>query len=254
MSIEKQIPEYHQSSVAMFLKCQRQYMFRYLMKIKLAPKAALTLGRAFDKGVNANFKQKIESKVDAPLELMIDTFADTFEKEGATTIWEDEKPGEQKDLGVKMLTTFYKEAAPKIQPKEIEAGFRIETEDGYAIGGTLDVVDEKNFIRDTKTSGKSYQEDFVENSIQATMYDFAHEVKTGEKPEGVIFDVVTKTKTPKYQEIKGKVSQNQREILFQNIKMMHEQINRGDFLYAPEEGWWCSKGWCGYWDICKGKK
>ncbi len=248
------IPEYHQSSITMFLKCPRQYMYRYMMGLVLAPKAALTLGKAFDKGVNANLIQKIESKQDAPLELMIDTFSDAFEKESEFTIWDEEKPGDQKDLGIKMLGIYHKEAAPKIQPVSVQDSFRIETDQGYALGGTLDLVDDKNIIRDTKTAAKSYQEDAVSDSIQATMYDFAHEVKTGKKATGFAFDVVTKTKTPKYQEIKGEVTSFQRERMFESINIMHKHINQGDFQYAPEGQWYCSKGWCGYWDLCKGKK
>lgn len=254
MSTDKKLPEYHQSSIAMFLKCPRQYMYRYLQNIVMPPKAALTLGKAFDHGVNANLIQKVESKKDAPLELLVDTFSDSFDKESANTIWEDEKPGDQKDLGVKMLGVYYKEAAPKIQPVTVQDAFRIETDLGYALGGTLDLTDDKKIIRDTKTSAKSYQEDAVSDSIQATMYDFAHEVKTGEKASGFAFDVVTKTKVPKYQEIVGQVSNLQRERMFESINIMHNQINRGEFQYAPEGQWFCSKGWCGYWDLCKGRK
>lgn len=251
---EIKMPEYHQSSIAMFLKCPRQYMYRYMMNMVMPPKAALTLGRAFDKGVNANLIQKITTRKDAPLELLVDTFSDEFEKESKTTIWEDEKPGDQKDLGVKMLGVYHKEAAPKIQPKTVQDAFRIETDKGYALGGTLDLTDESDFIRDTKTSKASYQEDAVSDSLQATMYDFAHEVKTGVKAKGFAFDVVTKTKVPKYQEVKGEVSQGQRERMFESIDLMHKQINRGEFQYAPEGAWWCSKSWCGYWSQCKGKK
>lgn len=249
----KPLREYHQSSINMFLKCPKQYMFRYEMGIVLPPKSALTLGKAIDFGVTENFKQKVKSKADLPVEAVLDSFSDSFEKESHATIWEDEKPGEVKDLGVKMLMTYHQLAAPRIQPVSVQEGFRIETEE-YALGGTLDLTDENEIIRDTKTSKMSYQEDAVTDSIQATMYDYAHETKTGIKAKGFAFDVITKTKVPKYQEVKGEVSDFQRERMFETISIMNKQIERGEFQYAPEGGWWCSKSWCGYWHLCKGKK
>lgn len=251
--MSKPLVEYHQSSIAMFLKCPRQYMFRYEMGMVMPPKAALTLGRAVDIGVTTNFKQKIETKTDVPIEAVLDSYSDSFEKESLNTIWEDEKPGDVKDLGVKMLKHYHEVAAPKIQPISVQEGFRIETEE-YALGGTLDLTDENKIIRDTKTSKMSYQEDAVSDSLQATMYDFAYETKHGEKANGFAYDVITKTKVPKYQEIKGVVTLGQRERMFESISIMHKQIYRGEYQYAPEGAWWCSKGWCGYWDQCKGKK
>lgn len=248
------LPEYHQSSIGMFLKCPRQYMYRYLMGLVLPPKSALTLGRAIDKGAGYNFEQKIASRTDLPIDDVLDAYSTTFDKEAPQTDWEGEDAGKVKDHGAKMLKVFHEQAAPKIQPVTIQEGFRLETDQGYALGGTFDVVDESENIRDTKTSKANYEDDAVANSIQATMYDFAFEATRGKKPKAFIFDVVTKHKEPRYQEVSGQVSDNQRNILFESVKIMHAQIERGEFQYAPEGAWWCSKQWCGYWHLCKGKK
>jgi hypothetical protein len=248
------LPEYHQSSVGMFLKCPRQYMYRYLMGMVVRPKAALTLGGALDVGATLNYSQKITSRVDLPTEQVLDIYSTEFDKRSQQTEWGDDDPGKQKDLGAKMLTHFQEKAAPNIQPIAVQESFRIETDAGYAVGGTMDLIDEKEVIRDTKTSAKSYSEDSVSDSIQATMYDFAFEAKHGKKASGFAFDVITKTKEPKYQEVKGEVSGLQRQRLFESINLMHSSIQRGEFQYAPEGAWWCSKDWCGYWSECKGKK
>lgn len=229
-------------------------MFRYLMKIKTPSNAALTLGKAIDSAVTANLMQKIVTKKDMPEQEVIALFSDDFDKAIPETVWDGDSPGEQKDLGVKILKVFQNEFSPKIKPKTVQDSFRIETDMGYAIGGTLDVTDESEFIRDMKTSAKKYSENAVSDSIQATMYDFAYETKYGKKAAGFAFDVVTKTKEPKYQFVSGQVTAAQRERLFQSIKIMHSQINRGEFQFAAEGAWWCSKDWCGYWSLCKGKQ
>jgi hypothetical protein len=254
MDQKNKLPEYHQSSLGMFLKCPKQYMFRYMMNLVLPPKAALTVGSAVDCGSTFNFKQKIESKTDLKVDDVLDVYSTEFDKRAPETIWDGENSDKQKDLGAKLVKLHHEVAAPKIQPVAVQESFRIETDAGYAIAGTLDLRDENKIVRDTKTSSKSYSEDAVSDSIQAAMYDFASEVKNGEKPEGFAFDVLVKTKEPKYQEVRGVVSQAQRERLFESINIMHKQIQRGEFQYAPEGAWWCSKDWCGYYSMCKGKK
>lgn len=224
------------------------------MKITTPPNAALTLGKAVDRAVTANLMQKLTTKKDLPEQQVLDVFSEDFDKATPETVWDGESPGEQKDLGIKILKVFHNDISPKIKPKTVQDAFRIETDMGYALGGTLDFTDESEFIRDVKTSAKKYNENAVSDSIQATMYDFAYETKYGKKAAGFAFDVVTKTKEPKYQFVAGHVSKAQRERLFQTIKIMHSQINRGEFQYAAEGAWWCSKDWCGYWSLCKGKR
>lgn len=251
---DKKMPEYHQSSIQQFLKCPRQYMYRHLMNLVLPPKAALTLGSALDLGATANYRQKITTKEDLTVNEVLDVYSTEFDKRALETNWDGEDSGKQKDLGAKMLTVFQLNAAPKIQPVSVQDSFRIETDAGYALGGTMDLIDENEVIRDTKTSKAAYAEDAVSDSLQATMYDFAYTAKNGKKPAGFAFDVVTKHKEPRYQEVAGQVSQSQTEIMFESIKIMHSQIERGEFQYAPEGAWWCSKEWCGYHQMCKGKK
>jgi len=248
------LPEYHQSSIAMFLKCPRQYMYRYLMGYVLPPKAALTLGKSVDVAVTANLNQKVNTQIDLPESEVLDAYSSCFDKEAPATSWDGEDSGKVKDQGIKMLKVYHRDAAPTIQPKTVQDAFRLETDEGYALGGTLDLTDKDEYIRDTKTSKAEYSPDAVNDSLQATMYDFAHEAKTGKKAKGFIFDVITKHKEPRYQKVVGEVGPGQRERMFESIRLMHKSIERGEFQYAPEGQWFCSKDWCGYWSQCKGKK
>lgn len=247
------MPEYHQSAINLFLKCPRQYMFRYLMGLRVPPKSALTLGIAFGNAADVNLKQKIESKTDLPVGDVLDAFSTEFDAKSVGTDWDGEDPGKQKDLGAKMTKVFHEKAAPNIKPLTVQEQFRLETDAGYALGGTFDTVEENHILRDQKTSKAEYAADAVNNEIQPALYSFAYEAKHGVKPD-FAFDVVTKHKEPRYQEVKGKVTEIQTQQLFEAINMMHSQIQRGEFQYAPPGAWWCSKSWCGYWDQCKGKK
>lgn len=247
------LPEYHQSAINMFLKCPRQYMYRYMMGLKVQPKSALTAGISFHAGVDHNFKQKIESKVDLKTSEVVDAYSTEFDKRSPETDWDGDDPGAVKDKGVQMTTVFHEKAAPKIQPLSVGEQFRLETDAGYALGGTFDVVAEGHVLRDQKTSKAEYAADAVTTEIQPAVYSFAYEAKTGVKPQ-FVFDVVTKHKEPRYQEIKGEVTQTQTEQLFEAVTLMHKSVSRGEFQYAAPGSWWCSKDWCGYWANCKGKK
>jgi len=249
------IPEYHQSAINMFLKCPRQYMFRYLMGLILPPKSALTVGRSMDAAFTHNFKQKVMSKQDLPLSDVVDAFSSEFDRCSSGTDWNGEDPGEQKDLGIKMTKAFQEKASAKIQPKTVQESARVETDAGYALAGTFDVVDEQDIIRDQKSSKTEYPTDAVSNEVQPAVYDFLYTAKHGKKPKAFAFDVITKhKKEPRYQEVTGEVTEAQTNQLFESINIMHGQIQRGEFQYAPSGAWWCSKDWCGYWHLCKGKR
>lgn len=247
------MPEYHQSAINMFLKCPRQYMYRYMMDLRLPPKSALTLGGAMDAAFTHNFTQKIQSQNDLPVDDVLDAFSTAFDKRTPETDWSGDDPGEQKDLGAKMTKAFQEKASPNIQPKTVQEKARVETDAGFAVAGTFDVIDSNDILRDQKSSKNAYSADAVSLEVQPAVYDFLYQAKYGKKPAGFAFDVITKHKEPRYQEVKGEVTEAQTNQLFETIRAMHSAIERGEFQYASSAGWWCSKDWCGYWSICKGK-
>ena len=251
---EETVPEYHQSGLGMYLKCQLQFYFRYLQGIVIPPSAALTLGKSVDEGVTHNLIQKTESRQDLPLGDVLDAYSSKFDAETPGTDWKGEGAGKTKDVGIALIKLHHTKVAPNIQPVTVQEEFNIETDEGYSIGGTFDLTDENGFIRDTKTSKTKYSDDAVETSIQAAVYDFAHEVKKGQKAKGFVFDVLKKTKVPDYQEVVGQVSRHQQDMVLGAFTDMHKNIQTGRFMPAPEGAWWSSKSWCGYWSQCKGKK
>lgn len=251
---ENKVPEYHQSAINLFLKCQRQYMYRYEMDIQIPPKSALIVGRAVDDSNNFNMEQKIESKIDLPVGDALDAYNDSFEKNSPGTNWGDDDIGKIKDKGYQMSRVVHEQCSPHIQPAKVQSKFRVEFDEGFAIGGTLDVEDVDDYVRDLKTSKANYAEDAIMKGLQPVMYDFAFEATNGKKAKGFIFDIVTKHKEPRYQKLVGQITPHHREWMFNIIRSMHTTIKAGNYQYASESGWWCSAGWCGYWDLCKGKK
>lgn len=251
------VPEYHQSAINMFLKCGKQWFFRYVDGIKTPPSAALTVGSAVDAAITRNFILKKEKGEDSPLEEVLDTYSTDFEIRAGDTEWGEDDRGVQKDVGAQCLTIHHKEIAPHIKPVAVQEAFVIETDAGYNLGGTLDVVDAEDFCRDSKTAKAKYDDDAISRAVQPALYDFAFETLRGRSAKGFAYDVMikpTKTLPARSQVVKGTVTAGDREWLFGAIEQMHKAILAGVALPAPDGAWWCSAKWCGYWNICKGRK
>ncbi len=250
--------EYHQSEVQTFLKCGKQWEFRYLRGLKTPPKSALTIGSAVDSAVNTNLVEKVKTGALLSKEAVLDFYSADFEKRAVDTEWAGDDKGEQKDIGAKLTAIHCDSVAPKINPVTVQEKFSIELDEGFDIGGTLDLTDQEGRIRDTKTTSRQQAGNYsVSGSLQPAIYDFAYEVLKGKPSTGFTFDLLvkpTKTLPAESRELTGKVTNDDRLWLFDAIKNMHKAIEAGVALPAPENAWWCSKDWCGYWSICKGKK
>lgn len=252
----------HQSEVKMYLKCGLQWEFRYERGIIVPPSAALTVGRAADTAINHNLSQKIDSGVDVSESEVVDACATAFEKEAAETEWKsDEDPGEEKDAAIECVKAYHSQIAPKVQPETVQEKFVLQTDAGYNLGGTMDIVDKNGKVRDSKTSKEKYKPSAVFRAIQPAMYDFAYEALRGKPSSGFAFDVMVKPRVlkTKYvpaetQIIESKVTEDDRAWLFKTIERVHRGIRAGVAIPADENSWVCSEKWCGYWSMCKGKK
>lgn len=250
--------KYHQSHLQSFLKCGKLYEFRYIRGLKIAPKAALTVGSSVDASVSKNMVAKIQGEA-LTLEEAQAVAADTFDKLSPETVFdEDEKPGEMKDMSIKLSTLHHTVAAPLIQPKTVQEEFVIEMDCGYDLGGTIDLTDAHGFIRDTKTAARQNASGYsVERSFQPAMYSFAYRALRGEPEKGFVYDILKKPTAkiaPEYVQVSGQVSDADHNWLFDSIDQVHKAIQSGVALPAPEGSWYCNSKWCGYWSICKGKK
>ena len=56
------------TQLKMFLRCPLQYEFRYIKGLKVPPVEAMTLGKSIHSTLEENYKQKIETKKDLPIE------------------------------------------------------------------------------------------------------------------------------------------------------------------------------------------
>jgi CRISPR/Cas system-associated exonuclease Cas4 (RecB family) len=249
--------KYHQSEIKTFLRCGKMWEFRYELGIKIPPSAALTVGSSVDHAVSENLSKKLSGGAGMSREEVLDQFSQDFERRAVDTAWDEMDPGEQKDVGVKLVELHHSVVAPKIEPASVQESFEIRTDAPYDLGGTIDHTERSGMIVDTKTSRIAYDENAVTRSLQAAMYDYAYEAINGEPAQGFRYDVLIKPtarQPARLQQVTGKVTAADRKWLFETTARVHRAISSGVALPAPEGSWFCSAKWCGYWHMCKGKK
>ena len=246
------------SRIGMHVRCPKQYEFRYVEGLKMRPSGAMILGGSWHSALEVNYKQKIDSRSDIKVTDMTEIFADSFDErvKNEEIDWKDEKPGVVKDVGVSITILHHKQIAPTVQPVTVEQEFLVPFTDTNKLYGFLDVIDsvgKKRFIVENKSAGRTPSEDEVFKDVQLTAYSYAYRSLYGKNEDGIRKDIAVKTKVPKTVQMKTTRDGNSIEILRQMAKGVESNTKSGVFPPNPNS-FLCSKKWCGFWDLCMGKK
>ena len=185
-------PHLSVTQLKMYLRCPLQYFFRYNCGIKVPASGDMLLGRTFHDTLKDNYRQKVQSHQDMPLEQIRAVFSDHWEKEMQYALFsKDENPGQLKDQGISILETYQKDVAPEIQPVEVEREFLIGTgSTKLPLKGYIDLIDDQGYIIDHKTTKRSFPQDAAKKDIQLTAYALAYRTLYGHKEAGVRLDAI----------------------------------------------------------------
>lgn len=260
MAESTQKPSLHASQLLMLSRCACQYEFRYVQGIIIPPAAAMLVGTATHKGVEANLQSKIDSGKLLSREAVVETAIANLRGEWSKGVGlsDDEKAlGEKRvqaeaiDDVARLSDLHARELAPVLKPTHVERTFRVELK-GYPVDlvGTIDIL-EADAIRDTKTSKRSPNGDAAERSEQLSVYALATRALEGEKaPTQVALDYLVKTKEPKVVTLKSERNTDDMRATLTRVEIATEMIEAGIFYPTNPENWWCSKDYCGYYDRC----
>lgn len=254
------------SQIGMFLRCARQWAFRYIEKIIVPPSGAMKQGNAFHRMAEKNYAQKMGSRVDLNERDLTEFFAFEFEeqmKAEEVILQENETEGGLKDQGVQLTRVFRSGIAPKVQPVAVEGNFKVPIGKGDAqvmLNGYIDVIDEQGRIRDTKamTPQRVPNQFDLSRDLQLSTYALARKLEdvdslpTEEKPALVMLDVAVKLVHPEARILPTARSIEGLRLHANTIGNVAKAIRADAFPRNPT-GWWCSPKWCGYWDRCMGK-
>lgn len=256
-------PHLSASQIGMYLRCPKQYEYRYIKRMVRPPTFALVVGSSVHKSIELNYLSKFRTKKPENKNACLDAFNQTFEEKKAEVEDDLDQTGKQKDRGYEMAATHYDIVAPTFQPLEApEVEFNVSVPGvKRKLFGFMDAIGTpivsaaksatakaKRLIMDNKTSKRKYDRLSVEVSSQLTAYDFAHRELYGKKSDGVGFDVlVNKKDTTEVQRLVTTREDGEIKRFVEGVQMVDKGINAGVFppVDNPQT---CS--WCGYKDIC----
>lgn len=234
------------SSVSMFLRCPKQFEFRYIEGLSYPPSVAMIEGTSHHIWLADNNEKKMETGEDQPKKEMLELFSETFFEKAQEV--GDITPGGEKEVlnrGEGLVNAYMDTMAPEIQPKAAEQKFEIEV-GGVPVLGFIDLITPKEVL-DYKVVKKAKSENEVKDSIQLGLY-----ARATRKPT-VGFVSLTKTKVPAAKMTTHRVTNDLKHSLPPIFEGATKAIGAGNFPMTDPSNWWCSDRFCGFWRFCRGK-
>jgi hypothetical protein len=259
MSIPEK-PHISNTQLDMYARCPAQWEFRYAKEMRIPPGIALLIGTGYDRGAEANCRQKIESRVDLPARDIVDASVAAFEAEtaGGYLLTNEEANvgpakvlGEAKDKLVQLAELHAAEVAPDYQPVAVQhRQLIVFPSASHDLLTVTDLRDDQRRVTDFKTAAKSKPAGSIHFDLQLTIYAAAYTIDMGEMPSEVRQDVAVKTKTPKRQVLRSQRTVADFQALVHRVNAILSSIRAGSFPPCSPGSWNCSPKWCGYWDMC----
>lgn len=243
------------SQINMWLRCPRQWQYRYVDGLKIPPSGALIVGSAYHSALEGNFQQKITTQTDLPLADCLDLFSDAWEDrllEEELVIWEKLGPGECKDQGADLVKEYIVSTSPSVQPIQVERTYTSDVA-GVKFVCRVDLEDVHRAVIDHKTAARPYSQDDVDGDIQASAEAYA----LG-RPIVFYNHIALKLRAPRIQVVK---SYRRRVDIDWWLDMATGVVRQMESGVAPprsidafgKKGFWCSERFCGYYERCRGE-
>lgn len=241
------------SQLSMWLRCPRQWEYRYVKGIKLAPSGALVEGGCYHDTLEFNFKQKIKTGNDYSVddwEGIFSTFWDKRLSEEEVD-WEGQSPDNLKMEGIGLVREYATSVAPTIQPVKVEETYYSNVA-GVTFICRIDLETDTGLIIDHKTSSRKYGQIDVDYDMQASAEAFALN-----KPITFENHVALKFNVPIIQIIRSLRTTEDINWWLGMASRVVIQMRTG---VAPprcvdafgKAGWWCSVRFCGNYEDCRG--
>lgn len=245
------------SQVRTWLRCPRQWGYRYLSGYKEPPKWTMKAGTAMDDTLSAHNRGKIEGKglnTSAATDFYRDRVRQVADQDGLP---KNEEMSSVIDDGTKILPVYMKEVDPVINPVAVQKEIKREV-DGVPMLGYIDLVreaeDGHRIVSDYKFSAYARK-----NAAAASLQLAFYQESEGDPSGHVDLIVLTRTQKPKVVTDSHFVTDQDRGRVRQMVKQVSKGIASGVFpMVSPENEWGngpssvCNPERCGFWRRCAG--
>ena len=244
------------SSISTYLRCAKQYWWRYIQGVIEPPKIVFIEGKANHSALEMNNKHKRDRGFDMKPAVVTEKFVEELRAQtGAVEDldWKEESEDGLIERGTIWHKGYLKDYAPGITPDIIEESFEKEVELGgrsVLVRGVIDLGYSKK-VSDYKTIsayGFNSRKKSIDHDLQMTLYSWA----TGRKlVENICF---VKKNVPEVGILSS--TRTQKDVDWA-LKVAGEVVNgiaQGVFPMTDPANWVCDPKWCGYHSICRGAK
>jgi CRISPR/Cas system-associated exonuclease Cas4 (RecB family) len=240
------------SSIRMYLMCPRQWWYRYVLGMKIAPDGGLVSGIAFHNTAEACLKAKIETGENTPVEEAEEIARDEAQHglEDAVLL-EDQSRGSVVDKTVRLTSAWAENALPESRPHSVEQEWELDLGSVRVIG-RIDMIAEDGHVVDWKTTGKAPPKpEALAANPQTGLYSAA----TGAETVEYVHIVDSKSKGPYVQsvEVPKELVTRSRE-LSQELAVDVAGACQSGYFPRNTNGWHCSARWCGFYSRCMSGK
>lgn len=249
------------SAVSRFYSCGEQFRRIYIEGERVPPGIAALSGRSVHTSAEINYKYKVHSGMDKPLDECLDAARDAYVKEvknGVFIAYEDRSRAktivsEGLDSTIEKTRAAHELVFPTVkEPWLIEKWITIEEPElPIPLVGVIDLVERPGVIRDLKTSARKWSAGKIAEAVpQVAVYRhlLKHEFQID---ASCAFDVVGENKSGPWSQAfdVNATDEDYRQFILRARKVV-DAINAGFFPPAPTGHWLCSPKWCGFWWTC----
>lgn len=246
------------SSLNAWNLCPERWRRAYLEGERLPPGIAAHRGKGVHKSAEHNFRQKIVTGQDEPLDVLQDVARDSFMESArrGTFVASEERSSFKRDIAkaldvaVKVMTKNFREGlAPIVQPRLVEKQLALDLPQlPIPFVCILDVYTDDGWWLDIKTSGNRWSETKGATDLQATVNWALLKAYLDEEPKRMSYEVFT----PKaHQSLAIGRGVADVHALIQRSQSVLACIKAGTFAPCDPAHWVCSPKWCGYYWTCK---
>jgi CRISPR/Cas system-associated exonuclease Cas4 (RecB family) len=253
------------SQLQTYLLCPRKFFYQYVIgqEWETVP-VAMIFGRVMHQVAATFYKYVQECGVKPDIEMLLAEFEMAWAVESSDpriTYGSEQTPETLAAQGKAMVRRFHADVVPR-KVEAIEHPFAVDIIDpdtGKALEqklvGIIDLIESDEdgtvLISELKTKAKKMSDGEAENQLDGLIYAYAMEqlgYRTTEAGTLVRIDVLTKTKTPAFQQVFVTKEDGDYRKLARWVKAILEAIERESFY--PQFGWAC-KG-CPFYKACMG--
>ncbi len=242
------------SSIKTYLMCPEKYRHRYIAQTPPSHRnVALVLGRALHDAIEAYYRFVQKETGRPPVSLLTDTFSTSWSRGllGDVTV-KAEDVGHEKDMGQKLVQTFYEGVPEPLEVLAIEESFAfpVSPTDERLIVGAIDAIvvndDGQIVIVENKSAKRRWSADQLAYDIQPTLYSHAaRELGVAEQP-ALRYDFLLKLRKPRFESVDVFRPREAVTELFQLFRSVLAAIDADIFYRA--RSWACND--CEYAYVC----